>query len=560
MSVTSWFNRFVVIALVVMTLGCERDADVSESLDTSRTYLEQGQFHEALVEINRGLEHHPNNQQLRFLQGEALLSLGEGGRAQIAFERAASLGVAEVQILPNLARSLLLQEKPRQALATVDGRCQEFLAQTRAAECWLVRAEAMQSLTDDKKTLLAYIDVFRFLDSHKGTNGSKTAQRLARLAEASPLIKGAQQHVHCQKSATGTSANLAINIPETALRVGPERDLQLPSQAAAIASDDDVILIESGLYDDVAVWRANNLKILGDGRVRIESRDRVAENKGIWVVKGDNTVIENVEISGAKSTHRNGSGIRLEGNNLVVRNSKFYNNENGILSAKRPESVIVIEGSEFYNNGFGDGYSHNLYIGVSKSLTVTGTYSHGAIIGHQLKSRAQQNFIYGNKFADDLDGNSSYIIDLPHAGHAEIAGNIIQQGHNAVNRTLLSFGAERQDPGRLSIYHNTFFSSLDRSVFVKNYADTSAQVYNNIFAGARGIRLDGSGTLTNNHVSVGGDFVDVGNLNFELVPGSTAIDAVEPSSDLRQFRSELGSVTRPRVWLADLGALEFCGY
>src|SRR5687768_14294906 len=48
------------------------------------------------------------------------------------------------------------------------------------------------------------------------------------------------------------------------LRVGPSRDLQVPSQAAAVAKDGDTILIDTGTYSgDVAAWHASRLTIRG---------------------------------------------------------------------------------------------------------------------------------------------------------------------------------------------------------------------------------------------------------------------------------------------------------
>ena len=48
-----------------------------------------------------------------------------------------------------------------------------------------------------------------------------------------------------------------------------------------------------------------------------------------------------------------------------------------------------IEGSEFSENGAGDGYSHNLYVGAILKLRVTGSYFHHARIGHRLAPASQ---------------------------------------------------------------------------------------------------------------------------------------------------------------------------
>jgi hypothetical protein len=46
-------------------------------------------------------------------------------------------------------------------------------------------------------------------------------------------------------------------------RVGPNRELRVPSQAARLVRDGDVVLIDAGVYRDCAVWRANRLVLRG---------------------------------------------------------------------------------------------------------------------------------------------------------------------------------------------------------------------------------------------------------------------------------------------------------
>jgi hypothetical protein len=48
----------------------------------------------------------------------------------------------------------------------------------------------------------------------------------------------------------------------------------------------------------------------GGGRAKIDAGGRNVAGKGIWVVQGTNTVIESIELSGAKVPDFNGAGIR----------------------------------------------------------------------------------------------------------------------------------------------------------------------------------------------------------------------------------------------------------
>jgi hypothetical protein len=99
--------------------------------------------------------------------------------------------------------------------------------------------------------------------------------------------------------------------------------------------------------------------------------------------------VEWIEFSECQVPDENGAGIRQEGNDLTVRHCYFHHNQNGILAGTVNPSTIRIEHSEFGYNGFGDGYTHNLYINNIDSLIFRFNYSHHAIVGHELKSRAR---------------------------------------------------------------------------------------------------------------------------------------------------------------------------
>ena len=75
----------------------------------------------------------------------------------------------------------------------------------------------------------------------------------------------------------------------------------------------------------------------------------------------------------------------------------------------------MIRRSRFFRSGAGDGYTHNLYVGAVRSLTVTGSWLWRADVGHELKSRAARNTIVGNRITDD-DATASYSVDLPNGG------------------------------------------------------------------------------------------------------------------------------------------------
>ena len=281
-----------------------------------------------------------------------------------------------------------------------------------------------------------------------------------------------------------SSASQADAAPRT-WRVGPDRALTTPSAAAAVARDGDTVLIDAATYaGDVATWTQDDLTLRGvGGRAHLRAAGRSAQGKAIWVIAGDRTTVDRLEFSGARVPDHNGAGIRQEGTDLTVTRSWFHDNQNGILAGANAESDIEISRSRFFRSGAGDGYTHNLYIGAVRSLTVTGSYLWGADVGHELKSRAARNTIVGNRITDG-DATASYSVDLPNGGRSLVAGNVIIQGPRSENSTLVSYGAEGFTGSReLWVVNNTFVNRRTAGTFVSLAEGSRAHLRNNLLVG-----------------------------------------------------------------------------
>ena len=329
-----------------------------------------------------------------------------------------------------------------------------------------------------------------------GCTTATASERVARPAFA-PVPSG---------GATLPASPGPLDVNARTLRVGPTSEFTTPSAAAAVAHDGDTVEIASGDYRaDVAVWNANRLRIVGaDPRPHIRADGKDAQGKGIWVIRGDDTVVENVEMSGARVPDRNGAAIRVEGRNFTLRNSDLHDNENGLLTGANATSDITIDRCEFARNGGGEGLTHNLYVGNVASLTVSNSYLHHAIGGHNLKSRAKVSTITDSRFADEADGRASYEADFPNGGRVTLAFNIFQKGNGAENTTLVSYGAEglsTDGTHELVAKGNTFVgqrTSGSRFLFVAP-GTRSVQINGNVFAGP-GTLPDVPGVRANNAV------------------------------------------------------------
>lgn len=255
------------------------------------------------------------------------------------------------------------------------------------------------------------------------------------------------------------------------LLVGPDRDLRMPSDAAAVAEDGDVVRFDPGEYVDCAIWRARGL-VLEAPAGAAHVRDRACAGKAIWVIAGDDVTVENITFSGARVPDQNGAGIRAEGKNLTVRRSRFYDNENGLLGGTVAGSTILIEGSVFERNGkCAANCAHGVYVDRIERLRVVGSRFRDQRVGHHVKSGALALEVLGSTIEDGPEGTASYLIDVTSGGAVVIADNRMQKGPKSENRgtAIHIAGGGAADGAEYRISNNRFRSDNPAEVaFVRN--------------------------------------------------------------------------------------------
>jgi len=358
-------------------------------------------------------------------------------------------------------------------------------------------------------------------------------------------------------------------------QVGTSRKYTKPSQVSTLVQNGDTVAIDSGLYSsDVAYWTANNLVLTGvNGMARLWSNGNVYGGKAIWEIGGNNAVVRYIEFAQAACPDNNGAGIRQEGINLTVQHCYFHDNQDGILAGDNITSNILIENTEFNHNGAGDGYSHNLYINHIHNLTFQFNYSHDAVVGHELKSRAYNNYILYNRFSDESTGTASRDLDLPNGGLAVILGNIIEKGPNAQNSNVMEFGLEGfVDPdSTIYIVNNTFVNDRTNAcTFIQLQSGTAlCKAYNNIFAGSgtiitgNAIKIDSSSNWAGVIANAG--FNNASNYDYTLLSGSPEINkgsntgSVDSFSltPVYQYVYPTGQTSRVSKGKLDIGAFGF---
>lgn len=216
-------------------------------------------------------------------------------------------------------------------------------------------------------------------------------------------------------------------------------------------------------------WRPPpNVTITGvNGRPIIDG-SKASIAKALWVIDGYNVTIDNFEFRNANSStsSSNAEAIRIEpgttsspnGGNVTVQRSYIHNNFEGILSDSISSGTawysatpyITFQYDEFANNGYGDGLTHNMYIGCCGNMDFTLQYSwsHDAYVGHTVKDRAPISNIRYNLIGDAV-GNTSYLLDFPLGGSTYVVGNSLYKlatTNGAANTAAIMF-ADVNDNG-----------------------------------------------------------------------------------------------------------------
>ncbi len=367
----------------------------------------------------------------------------------------------------------------------------------------------------------------------------------------------------------------------TTFSVGPSRTYISPNALflANVVQNGDIIEIDVADYIGMAAfanWSADNLIIRGvGGRPHLIANGQNLQGKGIWIISGDNATVENIEFSGATVPDENGAGIRQEGISLTIINCYFHDNENGILTSNPNAGDILVEFSEFSNNGFGDGFTHNIYVGRVNSFTLRYSYMHHAKVGHNVKSRATNNYILYNRIMDEATGNSSRLIDLSNGGFTIIMGNLLMQGPNAPNNNLVGFGLEglsNNEPHELHFINNTLVNKRTAScIFISIQGGTTiANISNNIFAGI-GTLVNGTTTTMNNNISDSNIanmlFTDEANYDYNLTANSPSVNSGTPINSVngfsltpnKHYEHPINNSSRTLTGTIDVGAYEYDG-
>lgn len=310
------------------------------------------------------------------------------------------------------------------------------------------------------------------------------------------------------------------------LKVGPRQAVKSLAAAARQAQDGTLIEVDAGDYiADVAAWPQHDLTLRAvGGRVRLAAAGAQVQGKGLFVMAGQRQRIEGFDFTGCTVPDRNGAGIRVEAGSLTLVDCGFRDNENGLMTANNEAVELDIVDCDFGPIPLRGGLTHQLYVGAIKRLAVTGSYFHGGLLGHLLKSRAAVNHILYNRLSDEIGGRASYELEFPNGGVAVVMGNLIMQSSTTENPHVISFGIEGARWPRQALYlvHNTLVDQRPSGGIWLRVTPRQADVMlaNNLLVGAPKLAAEGYWTRRANFSADWDEFVRAAREDFRLRPDS----------------------------------------
>jgi hypothetical protein len=278
---------------------------------------------------------------------------------------------------------------------------------------------------------------------------------------------------------------------------------QYATLAAAVAAshDGDSVLLPAGTYRNAFADIHTRITIAGVGGMARLVADRFPDDGRAILRSTVSVTFENLDISGATDPGRNGAAILHVGGDLTIADCIIHDNQDGLLSGPDVSAIgtITITHSEFFANGTGTGYTHNIYVGRNDPafpnrplrLVITHSLIHGAVVGHEVKSRADVTIIRDSVIESGFDGTDSYAIDLPNGGIGVIADNVLEKGVGSENRAFIHFGGEGHlhDTAILSVTGNAVTSDdPEPALLVANAIPGAAiTVSGNVLHGMNGL-------------------------------------------------------------------------
>ena len=227
---------------------------------------------------------------------------------------------------------------------------------------------------------------------------------------------------------------LATQAAAATLEVGPERKLNSPAAALALAGDGDTILIDEGEYYECLRIGGDHLTIQGRGAGAVFT-DTTCDGKAIIIAQGERITLRNLTLQRARVKDGNGAGIRAEGGALDIDKVRFLNNQAGLVIGHNPAAIVTVRDSQFTDTGRCDAgkCAPAITAGVISRLRLEHTRLSGTAGAHQVVSAAASTEIISSLIEDGPRGSASFQLIISAGGSLLLEDSVIQKGPRATN-------------------------------------------------------------------------------------------------------------------------------
>ena len=260
-----------------------------------------------------------------------------------------------------------------------------------------------------------------------------------------------------------------------------------------------------------------------------------------------------------------GIGITNGAHHIRFQNIEVKNaTKSGVLTTPGSQTYPADTYLEFlscssHDNGITANQDHGFYISTSSNLIQKSKAYNNAAYGFHIyngnypSQTAQNNIVRESQAYNNSTRSASSAGILLSGGAGNMAyNNIVYGNKHGIGADYYSIGAK--------IFNNTLYNNTPGYAVTLGVSSTSANtdIRNNIFwlNGADIINNGGgaSGTTSSNNLTTNPYFMNVATGNFQLQPGSPAIDR---GLGLPAVLVDFGGVPRPQLNAYDIGAYEY---
>lgn len=242
MAQPNFANIRVVVTLALFTwmvTGCGDRPD--QLIESAKSYLAAKDHKAAVIQLKNALQKAPENGEVRYLLGQALMDAGDAASAEIELRKARDLKYRPELVYPALGRALLAQRQPRKAVSELEGAALSDPA--AGADLNAVIGQARLALRQTKEARLSFAAALSVKPDHP-------AARLG-MAQAAALegdLPGAVKAVDeiLEKFPSDTDA---LALKGALLAYQGRTDAALEAYEKALATDPRKTAIRSSLIE-----------------------------------------------------------------------------------------------------------------------------------------------------------------------------------------------------------------------------------------------------------------------------------------------------------------------